>query len=251
MGADTTLELEVWTLSEIHEIALFVNRAIMAKEGWRAHTFDLGKRLNTAVDDLIEAHVNSYYKARRDADLAQGILQDMKDESMNFIHSSAILVNDLKNNLADLEEEADAWCDSYGAEADLVNDLKNNLADLEEEADAWCDSYGAEADLVSTLKRDEGNLRFLLKSVINERDNLRECNINLTGDMHRLKGNAEYLRAGKIIADKEGTELRKDRAAVVDALQPWWDSEDTGSSDEDHALIDALPDWVVRDLTKE
>ncbi|KKK51798.1 hypothetical protein LCGC14_3111340, partial [marine sediment metagenome] len=210
MGADTTLELEVWTLSEIHEIALFVNRAIMAKEGWRAHTFDLGKRLNTAVDDLIEAHVNSYYKARRDADLAQGILQDMKDESMNFIHSSAI----------------------------LVNDLKNNLADLEEEADAWCDSYGAEADLVSTLKRDEGNLRFLLKSVINERDNLRECNINLTGDMHHLKGNAEYLRAGKIIADKEGTELRKDRAAVVDALQPWWDSEDTGSSDEDHALID-------------
>jgi len=227
MGADTTLELEVWTLSEIHEIALFVNRAIMAKEGWRAHTFDLGKRLNTAVDDLIEAHVNSYYKARRDADLAQGILQDMKDESMNFIHSSAILVNDLKNNLADLEEEADAWCDSYGAAADEVR----------------------------TLKRRKDNFQFFLKSVINERDYLKEFNITLAsevkglkGDLHRLKGITEYLRAGKTIADSENARLRED---VVNALQPWWDSEDTGSSDEDHALIDALPDWVVRDLTKE
>ena len=131
-----------------------------------------------------------------------------------------------------------------------VDDLKNEVADLEEEADAWCDSYGAEADQVRTLKRRNDNFQFFLKSVINERDDLKEFNITLAsevkglkGDLHRLKGITEYLRAGKTIA-----RLRED---VVNALQPWWDSEDTGSSDEDHALIDALPDWVVRDLTKE
>ncbi len=167
------IRFEFYTLDDVHNLALFLDRAIMSKESWRDIAI-AGKQAEARrreVDKAVDLVAIIAYKARKDAELARENHQDIKDKVL---------------------ETAQAR-------------LRKRNVELNEKAEG------------------------------------------LKGDLHRLRENNDTLLASKA----EVAHLRHDKDDMVQALQPWWDSENTGESHEDGAFIDALPDWVVRDLTED
>lgn len=255
------LRFEFYTLDDVHELANFINKVVLQKDTWRGIAIDGGERARAIIKERDDANalaerraetigrVNGfadnwadlYCKAKKDADLSREILQDMKEASMDFIHASAILVDDLKNEVADLEEEADDWCDSYGVEADEVRGLKAKADVLKGVRERLNTPEGADiyrhAERVAT--EAQGNTALVIHNNETAQENAR------------LRGEMALVVDALQTVGKRADASQQDKAALVDALRPWWDSENTGDSDEDHALIDALPDWVVNDLTRE
>ncbi len=259
------LTFHFYTMDEIHDVAHYINRlrsrATRAEKSWRDIAINTAVVAGRARADLNEAN-EALERVNGFADNWAGRAHTAEAEAEQLREGNISLSREVDEVLA----QRDAWrtsrCEAVtywqGVVLEVTHELaleidqwRDNCLDEGEDADAWVDAYLRQCDETQALEYKVAQLYLAKHEVQGERD--RILALALEACDQRDVATQENARLRTLINNtaKDNAQLRKDKQAIITALQPWWDSGLTGDSDEDADLIQALPDWAVDVLSED